>query len=130
MDSSLNFKPPTDLQTMSSKTTPIDFDPKMKPQLPTKTIQKTTHCSWWWLCIPILFLLFISFAGPWYHDCDATNCQRQRNYGLYCDDYCIYGYYGPGTSTGGSIVVLFLFGMLLCFYPFGCVANDKNRLWC
>lgn len=66
--------------------------------------------AWWcplrW-AIPFVFIFLVAGVGPWYHDCgDPDKCSGKRNYGLYCDDYCVYGHYGPGHSSGIVFVVL------------------------
>jgi hypothetical protein len=111
----------------------LDFSP-IDPEKKETTLihrQKCT-CSWWWVWLIIAFLVVISIAGPWYQDCGRLDCTRQRDYGIYCDDYCIYGHYGPGTSTGGSIVILFFFGLLLWVYPFNCGSTivGTNNKYC
>lgn len=56
----------------------------------------------------IVICLLIGFGGPWYHDCDHDDCSTQKDYGIYCDDYCWHGHAGPGSS-----LLLFTFGGIL-----------------
>lgn len=86
----------------------------------------TTDASSWWCplrwVIPFLFLFLVAGLGPWYHDCGhPDNCVTQRNYGLYCDDYCIYGHYGLGHSSGLLFMVL-----LFALFWF---SSSCNRTW-
>ena len=49
----------------------------------------------------ILFVIFvIAFVGPYFHCEDQTHhhCQGGRQYGIYCEDFCVYGRYGPGPG--------------------------------
>ena len=59
-----------------------------------------------WFLVPVFLLLFVGICGPWYHDCNNKDCSTQRDYGIYCDDYCIYGNYGVGASTFLFVIVL------------------------
>jgi len=82
--------------------------------------------SWWWvLVIPFVFIFLVAGVGPWYHDCgDTGKCSTQRDYGLYCDDYCIYGHYGLGHSSGLVFFVL-LFALFALFW----FNSSYNRGW-
>ena len=58
--------------------------------------------------------LLIGFGGPWYHDCDVKDCSYPIYYGIYCDDYCWYGNYGPGN---GLLFVIFALLVLVFAFP-------------
>ena len=108
-----------------------DANGQPKEQLDTKkstlqfeetALSTTNDSSWWWiLAIPFVFLFLVAGVGPWYHDCgDPDKCVTQRDYGLYCDDYCIYGHYGLGHSSGLMFLVL-----LFALFWFGSPCNYK-----
>ena len=91
----------------------------------------SSHCpryeGWGCLLLSIVlgfvgFIFLVGFIGPWYNDCDHNDCSSQRTSGLYCQDYCVYGNYGPG-----SLLVLFcLVGVVLVIaFPYCCV--DERR---
>ena len=63
--------------------------------------------------IPLFLLFFIGIIGPWYHECDIKDCSYQRDYGLYCEDYCVYGNYGVGSST--VLILIVLVGIIYCW---------------
>lgn len=85
---------------------------------------KKTCSPWLWLLIiPIIFVLVLVFAGPWYHGCqNKDNCVTYRHYGIYCDRYCVYGHYGPGTASAGILIFFSFFLIIFCF--FGSFGND------
>ena len=85
---------------------------------------KNTCSPWLWLLIiPIIFVLILVFVGPWYHGCkDKDNCTNYRNYGIYCDRYCVYGHYGPGTASAGILIFFSFFLIIFCF--FGAFGGD------
>jgi len=62
-------------------------------------------------------LLIIGLAGPIYHECDVNDCAIQRQYGLYCEDYCVYAHYGPGNNAyaGAALVLVVVCCLPLCF---------------
>jgi len=85
---------------------------------------KKTCSPWLWLLIiPIVFVLVLVVAGPWYHGCqNKDNCVTYRHYGIYCDRYCVYGHYGPGASSAGVLILFSFFLIIFCF--FGSFGND------
>ena len=117
-----------------SKNPVVNFDlkPTMKqPQTPPKTPPKTppsTQCTYFWLWVPFGVILLLTFVGPWYHDCGHLDCSPQRNYGLYCDNYCFHDHYGPGASTGGALIFIILIFMFLWVNPFCFHSDNSNSL--
>lgn len=70
------------------------------------------------------FVLLIGFMGPWYNDCDHNDCSSQRTSGIYCEDYCVYGNYGPGSL----LVAFCLAGILLVIaFPYCCVDDGRHK---
>ena len=68
-------------------------------------------------------LLIIGLVGPIYHECDVRDCTIQRQYGLYCEDYCVYAHYGPGNNAYvGAVLVL----VVVCCLPF-CLIKHSGR---
>lgn len=57
------------------------------------------------LLVIIGFLFIIGVGGPWYHQCDISDCSEMYNYKIYCEDNCWRGNYGLGDNT-------FLFGLV------------------
>lgn len=75
------------------------------------------NCSLWLLVIPIIFVLVFVFVGPLYHGCtDKNNCTTYKNYGIYCDTYCVYGHSGPGTASAGILFFFTFFLIIFCFF--------------
>jgi hypothetical protein len=62
-------------------------------------------------------LLIIGLVGPIYHECGVNDCTIQRQYGLYCEDYCVYAHYGPGNNAyaGAALVLVIVACLPLCF---------------
>ena len=67
-------------------------------------------------------LVLISVGGPWYHDCSTKDCSTQYYYGVYCEEYCLYGNYGPGNN---SLAVFLVVGGFLCLIPL--CSNTKKK---
>ena len=78
-----------------------------------KNDKEDTTSLYLWFLVPIFLLIFVGILGPWYSDCNNNKCSTQRDYGIYCDDYCIYGNYGVGTSTFLFFIVLV--GIMWCW---------------
>lgn len=59
-------------------------------------------------------LLIIGLAGPIYNDCENKDCATQKDYGLYCDDYCWSGQLGPGS---GLVLLISFFLIVALLVP-------------
>lgn len=160
MFKTLAYQPETEIESQPKETilpSKLDFNktqrsennPKQKPKkkgCAQRCIgyDSFTKCNpiWWLILIPIVLILLVAFLGPWYHQCDKDdNCYYPRRYGIYCDNYCVYGHYGPGATSG--LLLFFLFFLLIfCFfgafspecdstydysYPYGSLYRTDNR---
>ena len=92
----------------------------------TQTNKKQTNYCFWVLILAIVMVFVISFVGPWYNDCGSNDCSKQRYYGLYCEDYCWYRHYGPGSGTGSAGILLVLIFVFLWVYSFNCGTANSN----
>ena len=72
----------------------------------------------------VLVVGLIGCAGPWYHDCDNNDCTTQRNWGMYCDENCIAGNYGPGS---GLVLLMFIAVSAILAIPCFCTNRWGGR---
>ena len=92
-----------------------------KTDSPKKNSSKCMHKYSGWTPILTFCLIgligtviIISLGGPWYHDCGHADCRVYYDYGIYCDDYCLYYNYGPGPNLAAVAIVA---SAIICFIP-------------
>ena len=69
-------------------------------------------------------ILIAGVGGPWYHDCGTNDCSMQYYYGVYCEDYCWYGNYGPGNNV---LALCLLLACCFIFIPLCWHSENKGR---
>ena len=125
---SANSSIPRSKETKVPSQTFIHWDHNASKTLINERQSNKSNSCFCFLMFAIVMVFVISFAGPWYSDCGNRDCSRQRYYGLYCEDYCWYGHYGPGTGTGGAGILLVLVFVFLWIYSLHCGTADSNRI--
>lgn len=69
-------------------------------------------------------LLIVGLGGPLYQNCDHNDCSTQRNYGLYCEDYCWSSQMGPGSG----LVLILTFALFVVLLLPICWNRGRGRM--